>query len=164
MRKVEFTGRTHSGTGAVDWAWFDVYGRHFDGKAWVVVGMPTAMDGTPLADSARWVAPESVTWGGEKIVMGLLPLVNADGEPAPFPGTVAYGYDADSRPGGKAHAWGYGLSGHASVASPPSPHVARSMDGRTVRVSGTQDASWFIADPNACKVCVRKVKERIKAL
>lgn len=159
MRKVEFTGRTHNGTGAVDWARFDVYGRHFDGKAWVVVGMPTAMDGTPLADSARWVAPESVTWGGEKVVMGLLPLVNADGEPAPFPGTVAYGYGVDARPGGKAHAWAYTLAGGF-----PGGTVAFAFDARQVRTAGTQDASWFVEDPNACKACVRKVKERIKAL
>lgn len=159
MRKVEFTGRTHNGTGAVDWARFDVYGRHFDGKAWVVVGMPTAMDGTPLADSARWVAPESVTWGGEKVVMGLLPLVNADGDPRPYPGVVAYGYDANSRAGGKAHAWAYTLAGGF-----PGGTVAFAFDARQVRVAGTQDASWFVEDPNACKACVRKVKERIKAL
>lgn len=162
MRKVEFTGRTHNGTGAVDWARFDVYGRHFDGKAWVVVGMPTAMDGTPLADSARWVAPESVTWGGEKVVMGLLPLVNADGDPRPYPGVVAYGYDANGRAGGKAHAWSYGLT------TPEGAYAMRgtvpALDQRTLRTAGVQDASWFVEDPNACKVCVRKVKERIKAL
>ena len=157
MRKVEFTGRTHTGTGAVDGARFDVYGRHFDGKAWVVVGMPTAMDGTPLADSARWVAPESVTWGGERVVMGLLPLVNADGEPAPFPGTV---YTGRTPAGKRDHAWFWGLD-----KGPGGLKMTAALCGTAVEPMGTTlDASWFVTDPKSCKVCVRKVKERIKAL
>lgn len=156
MRKVEFTGRTHTETGAVKWPRFDVYGRHRVGERWVIVGMPTAMDGTPLADSAMWVSPTSVTWGSEKVVMRLLPLVNADGEPHPFPGTVATG----RTPAGKRdHAWlwtmGSVLSGPGAVAS---------MCGLTVEPGSTRDASWFVSDAYACKSCRRQVVRRIEAL
>lgn len=155
MRDVKFVGRVHGDDGEFLYR-FQVFGRHFDGKAWMVVGMPLDTGDVPARDSAQWVRPEAVSWGGESIVTRLLPLVNADGEPAPFPGTVSVG----RTPRGKLdHVWLYG-----PVSSVGAPGGMPSMCGRRISTGAAHDASAYVTDPYACKSCRKEVLARIAAL